>query len=236
MEIPTTYAYLFWALFFGVFWAIFYIAKPSVRKEMLILSVLMGILGPFAEFFATHHYYHPETVWGTRIGFEDFLIGFFYGGVGAVIYEMFLYNRPNYSSRPGNPLAAFIALVFAFLAMYIGAFVFPWATIYVLLITMIFVGLSMAFYRKNLLKHAVGSGVLFTLFTFAFFQIFILVFPGIIEKWWELDSLSGRLIGGVPLEEILFAFAWGFVLGPASELVARMDFKKLLNPASWGRL
>lgn len=192
---------------------------------MLILSVVMGILGPFAEFFATHQYYHPQTLLGTRVGIEDFLIGFFYGGVGAAIYEMFYFWQPNRSSRPGSLLSALIALALSFVAMYFGAFIMPSVSIYALLVAMLFVGLSILLYRRNLLKHALVSGVLFTVFTFVFFQIFITVFPGIVQDWWDLDKISGILIVGVPLEELLFAFAWGFVLGPASELVARMKLK-----------
>mgnify|MGYP003396244360 FL=1 len=77
----------------------------------------------FAEFFATHNYYHPYTLFGTRVGFEDVLIGFFYGGVGAAIYELFFYKQRNYSSRPGSAPGAAFALILAFASMYAGAFV-----------------------------------------------------------------------------------------------------------------
>lgn len=229
MLIPFQFAYLFWALFFGAFWLLFYALKPSVRREMLILSVIMGILGPFAEFFATQNYYHPYTMFGTRIGIEDFLIGFFYGGVGAALYEMFYFRQPNYSSRPGSVPGAAFAVILTFTAMYAGAFVFPSVTIYGLLLVMFLIGSSMIIYRPNLVKHALVTGALMTLLTFVFFQIFITVFPGIVNAWWELDSLSGVLVSGIPLEEILFAFLWGYVLGPASEVVARMQWKDVFK-------
>lgn len=229
MLIPYQFAYLFWALFFGAIWFIFYALKPSVRREMLILSVIMAVLGPFAAYFATHNYYHPYTLFGTRIGIEDVLIGFFYGGVAAALYEMFYFRQPNYSSRPGSVPGAFFALILTFTAMYAGAFVFPEITIYGLLGVMFLIGTSIIIYRPNLVKHAFLSGGLMVVLTFVFFQIFITMFPGIVNAWWELDKLSGILISGIPFEEILFAFLWGYVLGPASEVVARMQWRDVFK-------
>ncbi len=229
MVIPYQFAYLFWALFFGAIWAIFYALKPSVRREMLVLSVLMGILGPFAEYFATHNYYHPYTLFGTRIGFEDFLIGFFYGGVAAALYEIIHLNRPNTTSRAGSVPGAVFALILTFTAMYAGAFVFPEMTIYGLLGVMFLIGTTIIVYRPNLVKHAFITGAGMVGLTFVFFQIFITLFPGIVEAWWELDRLSGVIVAGIPFEELLFAFLWGYVLGPASEVVTRIRAKDVLK-------
>ena len=160
---------------------------------------------------------------------EDVLIGFFYGGVGAALYEMFYFRQPNYSSRPGYVPGAVFALILTFTAMYAGAFVFPEITIYSLLLVMFLVGTSIILYRPNLVKHALVTGALMVALTFVFFQIFITMFPGIVQAWWELDRISGILISGIPLEELFFAFLWGYILGPASEVVARMQWKDVFK-------
>jgi hypothetical protein len=50
-----------------------------------------------------------------------------------------------------------------------------------------------------------------------------------VEAWWELDRLSGVIVAGIPFEELLFAFLWGYVLGPASEVVTRIRAKDVLK-------
>jgi hypothetical protein len=113
--------------------------------------------------------------------------------------------------------------------MYAGAFVFPELSIYGHLGVMFLIGTSIIVYRPNLIKHALVSGALMVALTFVFFQIFITIFPGIVNSWWELDKISGVLISGIPLEELLFAFLWGYILGPASETVTKMRLRDILK-------
>ena len=44
---------------------------------------------------------------------------------------------------------------------------------------------------------------------FIFFFSFNLVYPGIVEQVWNLNAISGILILGVPLEELMFAVTFG---------------------------
>lgn len=222
MDEPYQFAYLFWAFYFGFFWLLFYLLKPSVRREMLILSVVTGVLGPLGAFFYTQDYWQPSTLFGSQIGIEDALVGFFYGGVAASLYEIFFFNQPNRSHKPGSIPLSLMAVVGGAFLMYLGVFVFHINSLYVSLAVLFIPGIAMTFYRPRLWKHAFVTGILFTAFSFIYFQVFIALFPGIIESWWRLSHISGSLIAGVPLEEILFAFAWGFAVGPASELAARL--------------
>lgn len=55
------------------------------------------------------------------------------------------------------------------------------------------------------------SGVVFLGLYFVFFLIFAAVYPGYIDQVWNLRALSGVLIAGVPLEELLFGFSFGLM-------------------------
>ena len=45
---------------------------------------------------------------------------------------------------------------------------------------------------------------------FLYFWALIAALPGYVERVWNLPVISGVLIGGVPLEELLFAASFGF--------------------------
>jgi hypothetical protein len=36
------------------------------------------------------------------------------------------------------------------------------------------------------------------------------MFPGYVQQVWNLEAISGILIAGIPIEELMFAFAFGF--------------------------
>ncbi len=236
MAIPYQYAYLASVAFFGFFWALFFLLKPSVRREMLTLSWITLIAG-FLQYFYTHDYWQPMSFFGIhRLDVESFLLAFFYGGVGAALYEMLFFEKRNPATRPGSPLLTVLAIPVAIILMWFGIFVLGWNSLYVSVLVLFLLGTANLLYRATLLENALYSGVLFMGLTFVGASLMIHLYPGVIEQWWALPNLSGVFIGDIPIEELLFGFAWGFFAGPASELVARMDFKKLLKSAEWGRL
>jgi hypothetical protein len=52
---------------------------------------------------------------------------------------------------------------------------------------------------------------MFTLFYFVYFLPLVVFIPGFVERVWRLSAISGILIAGVPLEELLFAFTFGML-------------------------
>jgi hypothetical protein len=76
------------------------------------------------------------------------------------------------------------------------------------------------------LKDALFSGLFVGGLMFIFYLVFGTLFDGIIQKWWLLKNISGILIFGAPLEELMWGFGWGFVAGPAYEFINGLRFKK----------
>ena len=56
-----------------------------------------------------------------------------------------------------------------------------------------------------------ASAFIFTLLYFAYFLSLIIAYPGYVERVWNLATISGILILGIPLEELMFAFGLGFL-------------------------
>lgn len=79
-----------------------------------------------------------------------------------------------------------------------------------MIIVPIFVGLYIIFHRRDLFKIAIISAVILTILTFLWQLTIQIIIPEFILQFWMLENLSGILILGIPIEELLFAFAFGF--------------------------
>ena len=215
MTIPDQYLYLFATLLFLVFWLILYHHRKDLRKEMLFMSLCIALAGLFAEYFWwTTDWWRPMTITGTRIGIEDFLLGFTNGGIAAVIFEEVFkerfYKRKNLErhwSAIFLVILNFVIMAGSFWYLHFTSF---WATTFGLFIT----GSLIIFFRHDLWIDAVMSGVLVAILFLPFYWILILLSPDIIEKTWLFDHLTGSRITGVPIEDIVFYFLVGFAVGP----------------------
>ena len=83
---PYKYAYLLGDLILFAVWSILFLRK-DLRKEILTVSIIGGVLGPLSEAFYIRDYWQPQLFNGWTIGIEDFLFGFFFTGITASIYE-----------------------------------------------------------------------------------------------------------------------------------------------------
>lgn len=223
------YAYLVADIGYFLIWLALFLKRKDLRKEMFIMSLLIAPFG-FTQFFYFHDYWHPDYLWGMIFGLagiEDILWCFFIGGITVVIYEEIFktsYLRKNANSHP-YWMCLFAALSVTFL--FVGTMILHLNSMYVSVIIMLTFGIAILIFRHDLIKHAFYSGILVGLIMFLFYFLFFdIIFIHIIEKWWLLQNVSGLLIFGVPIEEIMFGFSWGFVAGPAYEFVTGLRLKK----------
>lgn len=203
-------------IFFFIIWIILYYHKKQLRKEMLLMSLLIAPLGPISELFFTYDYWQP--VYWIKIfwfGFSDILFGFFIGGIASVIYEEYFITKIRKSKREHSKEFAYLALLGAIIFFLL--FAFGINSIYANIISFILIGLMIIYKRHDLWKNAIGSGIIVAILMFLFYIIFTMIFPTIIQDWWMLNNISGIIILGAPLEEIIWGFSWGFLAGPIYE-------------------
>lgn len=72
-------------------------------------------------------------------------------------------------------------------------------------------GLAAWYCRPDLKKKMVTSAFIFLILYFFYFLTLIAISPGYVERVWNLGAISGVLILGIPLEELLFAWSFGFI-------------------------
>ncbi len=212
------HAFLYWNLFFLLVWAVLYVCLPRVRREMLVFSLLCAPLGPIAAHFYATDYFEPAYTLGLFA--ETMLNGFVNGGIAGSVYDFFRLDRGERSTRRGFFYLALCAYAFGTLWMYLGEQL-GINSVYTSLTLFAFVGVLMLTLRPRLIRNSLFSGILFCAFHSAFYVVFFFIFPDAIS-WWRLENVSGYVPFGVPVEEIVWTFAWGAIAGPASELTARL--------------
>ncbi|KAF0236691.1 MAG: Uncharacterized protein FD167_4513 [bacterium] len=94
------YAYLIGVLsiLFPI-WLFLLIRRKDLRKEILLTSIVIGLLGPFSELLYLRDYWHPETIGTYPFGPEGFLFGFLLSGI-AVSIEVVRQRRTTCDLRP----------------------------------------------------------------------------------------------------------------------------------------
>lgn len=83
---------------------------------------------------------------------------------------------------------------------------------------MILMGTLLIILRKDLFLNALLSGILMMLVSMpTLYYSSMLLSPGWIEKIWLWNNLSGIRITGIPIEDLVFYFLMGFIIGPFYE-------------------
>jgi len=223
-----SYAYVLGDFIIGLpVFAVLYYYRKDLRREMIIAGLLLGVVSMLTEHWYLLDYWHPEDGVRWRISLGDLFYGFFFGGIASVIYEAV--TDRHFLKRPDHTrhwsLFLFPVLLLG-AVLFIAPLHFGMNSIYTSAVAGAIIASIFLVFRGDLFWDAIISSILFGLITLVGYIVYIAVFPGIIEAWWNMDRLSGVYIFGVPLEELVFAFGMGVVVGPAYEFFAGLRFKK----------
>jgi len=209
-----TYVYLVGSLLFVPIWVLWYWRSPSSRREMLIVSGIFICIGvPSEALLYTRDWWHPATMTGTLIGVEDVLYSIGNGGYMAALYAVIVRGPLVHDRQPPAwpvrlaPIAA-IASLPAVLCLGFGVHSFVATSIGSL------VALAIVLARRtDLVRVAVVSGLVGTALAIPVYLVMEAAFPGFIAATWDLPHLSGMLLLGIPVEDLLWylytAALWG---------------------------
>jgi len=220
------HAYLIGNLFFLAVWIILFLYRRDLRRKILIMSLAIAPMGPLSQLFYSRDYWHPQLFNGWLIGIEDLLFSFAIGGIATVIYEELFGKKYMKRHLSAHPKWMFAVALFGIVWMFVGNLVLGFNSIYVSTLGFLIIGASFLFFRHDLLKDALFSALFVGGLMFVFYLLFGFIFDGIIQEWWMLKNISGIIILGAPLEELMWGFGWGFVAGPAYEFINGLRFRK----------
>ncbi len=208
-------------------WLILCAARPDLRRTMFRVSLATMLLGLTEPVFVPR-YWSPPTVWNlarqTGFDLESLLFSFGIGGIVFAAYDELVGQAPSLDvvgerSQPRHRVHSFAVLLppVVFVTLPLLSDLNP---IYAAAIAMTTGFVATLYCRPDLLVKMAVSGILFLLMYFVVFVLFARTFPGYVAAVWNLKALSGVLLWGVPLEELLFAFTFGLYWSSVYEHMA----------------
>jgi hypothetical protein len=209
------YVWLIWASAFLLPWALLYLMFPAHRRAMWWASLFTMPFGLTEPLFVPD-YWNPPSLFdlAQRTGFdvESLVFCFGIGGVAAVLHDVVARRRSvavvhgeRRSARHRHHRAALAApfLVFPILSP------LPWNPIYPGIVAMAAGAVATVLCRPDLLAKSWIGGLLFLVYYSIFLTGLEWTAPAYIERTWNLEALSGIVLLRMPVEELLFAVAFG---------------------------
>jgi hypothetical protein len=213
--IPDRYVWLVWSSAFLVPWLTAFAAFPRYRQPMIWASLGTAPLGLTEPLFVPA-YWNPPTIFDlaqtTGFDIESLIFAFGIGGIGAVLYDIFtggaLVAIPPDQQHARRHRLHHWAIAVPFLSFPL-LYLFRWNPIFPAIIAMALGACATMYCRPDLIRKTWVGALLFVMFYFVFLIGVEVTAPGYIGRVWNLHALSGLQIVGVPLEELLFAAAFG---------------------------
>ncbi len=218
MNVPTGWVYAYLILTSGllVVWLVLFAVRKDLRRSMLYVSLVTALLGLTEPLFVPQ-YWNPYTLFNLarRTGFdvESPVFCFAVGGIVYAAYDVLFrreldeaMTRERSSIRHRHHALAIASAFVLFLVLEIATRLNP---IYSSVIALTVGFFATLYCRRDLWLKMVASAGLFLFIYFAFFAVFNVAYPGYVQSVWNLKALSGVLVIGVPLEELMYAFTFG---------------------------
>lgn len=218
------YAYLVGSLIFGFVWLLIYFRRPDLRKEQVLMSLLIAGAG-LTEHIFFNEYWRPQFIIQLpyiNAGVESILLCFFYGGISSSLYEL-LFNkrlRKTNKTKFGKRLEdVFLSFVFGALVFVVLWKIFYINIIYATTFGMFSMGVFLNYFRPDLIFPSIVNALSMATLSLLILLIFEMLFPGIFDAWWRIDLLSGIRIYTVPIEEFIWHLGLGYAVGPVYEVL-----------------
>lgn len=227
------YIWLIWNLILIAIWLVIYrsLGSKDKKKEMLTVSLWTSLLGLTEPLFVPAYWSPPSLLnLALRTGFdiESLIFSFGIGGIAVILYERIFRSRhiavsakERYSPRHKFHLWTLLSAPAILTVLLVATNLNP---LHSAIIAMVTGGLATWYCRPDLKKKMIASAFMFLALYFFYFLTLIAISPGFVEQVWNLKAVSGILIFGIPLEELLFAWSFGFIWSSVYEHIA---WKKL---------
>jgi len=216
------YSYLIGNLILAIFWLFLFLKRKDARKEILTIGTIFGIAAILTSRIYAVDWWRPLTISGNLPALEDFLFGFFIGGISSTIYEYFS-NKKIRIKKSKKRIIERRNLRFYILGIILATVFF--ASFFILKFNS-FVSTIIAFItpliiiykrRPDLIKNSVLSGFLVFLMSIVSYYILNLITPGFFDEFWLFQNIGRIVILGIPLEEHVFYLLMGMCAGPLYE-------------------
>ena len=217
-------AYFFGVLIVVPIWLYFFLKNKDSRKEMLISGITFGVMSVvLAKYFCLLDYYKPSYLIDGFL-LEDFLYGFFLGGLSSEIGQLVLGKKDKKVRKPKYSYFL-IFLIITFLTIFLSIYVFKINSIYAITIPPFLIGIITVLVNKKFLKVSIVSALIVLIITLLVYNIVLLFYPDLFIQELYIEHITKASFLNVPLPEILFALALGFGASSYHELIFGFEYE-----------
>lgn len=208
--------WFFWSMGVLAIWIIIFAFFREERKEMLFVSLWTMPFGLTEPFFVPE-YWNPPSLFNlaAKTGFdiESLIFTFALGGIAAVLYELFFKTKHKIISKKiiRRHKWHLVGLILTFASFFLLYFFTNLNPIYSGIISLLIGAFLTLLCRPDLKMKMIYSGFLFLAIYFMYFLLLNLFYHDWVQDIWNLNSISGILLFGIPVEELVFAFSFGLM-------------------------
>jgi len=229
-------SFLLASLAFFLIWVLLFVFSKDSRKEQLLMSLVGLLVSPAVLLLAASDFRNILLDSPFFVGIEDFIFAFSTFGVASVVYHVLIGKhghkikgeriRANSSALHWVGHLVLVLALWAFVSLLMIS-VFDLASIQALAVGGLMIGIYIIADRHDLLFNALVSGIVMVILIFVLEQIFFIrLYPEAAEVFWKLDTIPYFLLGGIPLEELMWAAVVGFTIGPMYEWLRNIKITK----------
>ncbi|MBI4437958.1 hypothetical protein HY631_03350 [Candidatus Uhrbacteria bacterium] len=219
-------SFLLVSLVLFAIWLMTMLFWEETRREQVVMSIVGLVLSPGILLLVASDYRRAAESGASAIGIEDLIFAFSLFGISAVIYQALIGRHAHklHLSRfdPSHPThwvgrLILVLGLWAFASLLLIS-VFALSTIDALIAGGLLLGMYIIADRHDLLVNAVLSSLFTAALVFITEQLFFVrLFPADAAAFWQWDAVSSFVVGGIPLEELVWAAVVGFTIGPMYE-------------------
>lgn len=216
-------------------WLTFFFFSEETRREQIIMSMVGAIVAPGILTIVAVDYRNILVEQVGSIGIEDFIFTFSLFGIAAVAYQAILgkhlHRYRGDRIKITHPVIHLLTHLILLLALWafvslLLVHVFELESIRSLIVGGVLMGTYIIADRHDLLLNALVSGIFLALLILIIEQFFFVrLNPVDAATFWQWNAISPLLIGGVPLEEIIWSAVVGFAVGPLYEWLRRYEVR-----------
>jgi len=184
--------------------------SPARFKRSVCLSAILSAPTSLASFAFVPGYWDPKRIVPYEIGPEDVIFSFSTGGIIWLFIILIISLKYDVRHNDRIFFVKYAGLLFFGLLLYFLMWLTRIDIMLATIITVFIIGIWILTQKPDYLILSVVGAIVFPLFYFCILKGFFVMFPEFREQW-SLEKLLGIQALGIPVEELMWAFATGAV-------------------------
>lgn len=210
MNLPEMFPYLIFSLIILLVFATGVSIVPVRFKRSVALSAILSAPTSLTSIGFVPEYWNPKRIVPFEIGPEDVIFSFSTGGIIWLFAILIVSLKYDFRHNRQIILKQYLGLLFFGTLILFLIWLTRIDIMLAIIITVSIIGVWILLQRPDYIVFGITGAFIFSAFYFFVLKGFFSMFPEFPGQW-TIDELYGIHLSGIPVEEIMWAFAAGGV-------------------------